>query len=159
MLKISRLADYAILLLWQFTHQADADDAHQLHQSRPLNASFLAQKTSIPQTTVQKILKLLHQGGLLISKRGIQGGYLLAQSPANISLKHILNAIEGPIHLTSCISDTHDCSIINLCPLSSIWQDLNQKFEDILDDTSLDQMRPALFATQNLGYSPKEKAL
>ncbi len=139
MLKISRLADYAILLLWQFTNIKQRDASHA-----PLNVNYLAEKTSLPVPTIAKVLKLLHHDGLLISKRGAHGGYLLARSPNDISLAHILKAIEGPIHLTNCVSDDDSCNILNLCPLSNVWNEVHQKFEDILDETSLAQLQPKL---------------
>ncbi len=128
MLKISKLADYAIVLLWQFGNAS---------QGEVLNVNDLAHKTLLPAPTIAKILKLLHHDGLLISKRGAHGGYLLARESRNISLADILRAIDGPIYLTSCTNEEDSCNIEKLCPIADIWGDINHKIENLLSDTSL----------------------
>ena len=69
---------------------------------------------SLPLSTVSKLLKELLQSGLLISHRGIKGGYMLAREPREISVIEIIAAIEGPMALTECSTD-----VTGLCNLES----------------------------------------
>ena len=150
MFKISKLADYAIVLLCQMV----VEQTHSSAETRPragnephaikaptIKANALSEKTLIPLATVAKILKLLHQSEILGSKQGAQGGYFLNKNATEISIADILQAIEGPVALTSCIDSESDCNIISLCPLSDKWLKINHKIEAVLRDTSLAEMQ------------------
>ena len=56
---------------------------------------------------VSKILKMLARDGLLVSHRGVHGGYTLARAPAAISVANMVAALEGPIAMTECVDETH----------------------------------------------------
>ncbi len=157
LLKISRLADYAIVLLCEMvTHQRWSYLGDNLPEKMPekilgettLTASYLAQQTRIPLTTVAKILKILNQNKILASKRGAQGGYFLRQDANKISLAEILIAIEGPVALTDCIQSDNEtqCNMINFCPLSTRWSQLNREIEKVFQNMSLAQMQLDIFS-------------
>src|SRR6476661_4826372 len=98
MLRLSRMTDHSILLLGRLASRA---------VSEPCNTRDLADTAGLPLTTVAKILKLLQDAGLLLSQRGMHGGYRLARSPENITLCQIVEAMEGPIamsHDNACIT-------------------------------------------------------
>src|SRR5215207_6380300 len=104
MIRITKQTDYGIVVL---THLAN-------HAERQYNAPELAAEAHLPLPMVSKILKLLTKDGLLVSHRGVKGGYSLAQHPAEISMASIIAALEGPIAITECI-DTSDCSHQPIC--------------------------------------------
>ena len=95
MIRITKQTDYGIVLLTQLAATPE----------RPYNAPELAAETRLPLPMVSKILKLLARDGLLISHRGVKGGYSLRAAPAEISVAEIIAALEGPIALTECIDD------------------------------------------------------
>lgn len=130
MLKISRLADYATLIMSCFAKQPRAR----------YSAAILAQKTQIALPTVSKILKLLSEAGLLISKRGVNGGYELATKPERISVAAIVTAIDGEFALTECSQATYSCQQNHTCELSGNWQFINQVISDLLESISLVDM-------------------
>jgi FeS assembly SUF system regulator len=130
MIRITKQTDYGIVLL---THLA-------AHAERQFNAPDLAAEARLPLPMVSKILKLLAREGLLVSHRGVKGGYGLARSPEAISMAEIVSALEGPIALTECIVDGGDCAYEPLCKVRSNWQRINEAVLGALSDITLAEM-------------------
>lgn len=130
MIRITKQTDYGIVLL---THLA-ANPEHQY------NAPELAAEARLPLPMVSKILKLLARESLLVSHRGVKGGYSLARLPEAISMAEIIAALEGPIALTECISVEGDCSHEPLCPVRSNWRRINQAVRTALAGITLAEM-------------------
>ena len=77
---------------------------------------LLAAETGIPLPTAQKLVSRLSLAGLLESTRGTGGGVRLARPPAAISLADIVEAVEGPIAMTTCVeTGRHDCALEGCC--------------------------------------------
>lgn len=127
MLKISRMSDYAIVLL---TAMARTD-------ATQYTARVLADDTGLTLPTVGKLLKMLSAGGLLLSQQGRNGGYRLARTANEISLADIIEAIDGPIAMTECFTVDHDCDREANCGLRPHWQAINQSVRQLLGNTSL----------------------
>jgi FeS assembly SUF system regulator len=131
-LKISKLADYGIVLL---TTMANADETEE-----PFNARDLSEETRLPLPMVSKVLKALAREGLLDSHRGVKGGYTLAKPAAEINAVEIISALDGPIAITSCVdseADDQACGIIGSCDLKSFWQLINNAIVDSLENITL----------------------
>ncbi|MGL6251327.1 MAG: SUF system Fe-S cluster assembly regulator, partial [Billgrantia desiderata] len=99
MLKLSRLTDYAAVILAQIAR----------HPEQPHAATELAETVQLPHPTVSKTLKMLVKAGLLESRRGAQGGYSLARPASRITAIDIITAIEGPVAMTECSHAEGDC--------------------------------------------------
>ena len=130
MLRVTRLTDYATLLLTALAATPDA-----VH-----SATALAERTRLELTTVSKVLKLLAQRELVIGFRGVNGGYRLARAPEDVSLFEIVESIEGPIELTECSSDHSRCEYQPWCGVSPHWRQINDIVADALRNVSLRQM-------------------
>jgi FeS assembly SUF system regulator len=129
-MKLSSLADYAIIMM-------SASARHCGGVAR-LNATALAGETGLPLPTVQKLVSRLSSAGLIESTRGIGGGFRLSRPPAAISLADIIEAIEGPIALTSCVDETrHDCLLDGSCRVRPHWRVVNNAVRGALADVSL----------------------
>ena len=96
MIRLGKLTDYGLVLMTYIAHSHD----RSLHTARDL-----AVESRLPLPTVSKLLKELLQGGLLVSQRGIKGGYSLAREPREISVAEVIAVLEGPIALTECSTD------------------------------------------------------
>lgn len=146
MIRISKLADYAFILL-----------AHMGSSGRESwTASDLAQSTALPLPTVAKILKTLAKTNILVAQRGALGGYRLARHTHAISVSDIVESIDGPIALTCCAgggkkkdgnganctgcAEHNDCTTCRLCPLHDGWKKINATLRKHLSDTSLAQI-------------------
>jgi FeS assembly SUF system regulator len=130
-IRLSKLADYGIVVA---THLAR-------HPDRQQTAPEVAAATSVPQPMTAKILKQLVRSELLVSHRGARGGYGLARPAARITVAEVIEALDGPIAITSCIDPgPHDCGIISLCPTRANWQRINHAIRDALCGVTLDEM-------------------
>lgn len=131
MLRITKQTDYGIVLL---SHMAGEPE-------RLFNAPELAAEAQLPLPTVSKILKLLARDGLLVSHRGVKGGYSLSRVPEEMSVAEIIFSLEGPIAMTECIDDgPGECQQEGLCPLQGNWQLINQAVRQALEGITLRQM-------------------
>jgi len=107
MIRLGKLTDYGLLLMCQIA-RAPFGNTH--------TARELAGECRLPLPTVSKLLRILLQNGLLVSHRGIKGGYLLARQPQRIAITEIIAALEGPFALTECGStDAGFCDLESSC--------------------------------------------
>jgi FeS assembly SUF system regulator len=132
MLRITRQTDYGLVLLAQFAGAG----AGAVRTAREL-----ADASAIPLPTVSKVLKILSRHGLLVSLRGVHGGYSLARTPAEVSVAEVIGALDGPIALTECLTpETDPCSLESCCPTRTHWGRINRAVRDALSGLSLAQM-------------------
>ncbi len=138
MVRLTRMADYAIVLMHQVA----------IAGGRPVNAGKLASETRVQRPTTTKILKSLARAGLLSSSRGMKGGYILAYSPLDISVADIVAAVEGPIALTDCIEDAPGtCELESCCRVRDALQVVNNTVRQALREVSVaDLSAPAALA-------------
>lgn len=131
MLRLSKLTDYAIVLLTYFGHV----------EGRVLSARDIAGNSGVPRPTVGKILKALHRAGLLESRRGTRGGYVLARPAAEMSVAEVISAIEGPLSLTDCsIERPSTCELMSACPVRANWRRINEAVRVALESVSIADM-------------------
>jgi FeS assembly SUF system regulator len=129
-LRISKLTDYATVVLAALAEDPD----------RVQTATALAEHTHIAAPTVSKLLKQLHRAGLVVSTRGLHGGYQLARPASQISAAAILTALEGPLALTDCSAGHGHCGIEQTCRVGRAWQRVNQAIRRSLHEVSLAQL-------------------
>ena len=135
-MRLSNLADYAVVTM--------TAAARHCGGSR-VSSAQLAAESGLPVPTVQKLVSKLTAAGLLRSSRGAGGGLQLARPAAAITLADIIEAVEGPIALTSCI-DTgcadhahHDCAHQAACQTRAHWGAVNDAVRGALADVPLTQ--------------------
>ena len=83
---------------------------------------------------------MLSNKELLDSQQGPQGGYSLTKSAENISVKEVIEAMEGPIALTECADDDCGCAYETSCAVGKPWQKINKAINDVLQNISLAEM-------------------
>ena len=128
MIQLSRMADYAVLVMAHL-----ARDSGTLH-----SATNLADITELSVPTVSKVLKKMAKDGILISERGVNGGYRLARAATCISVSDIVQAIDGPVALARCQRpEGCDCAFQNGCITRLSWHRLNNAVEDAFASVSL----------------------
>lgn len=129
-MKLSSLADYAVVMM--------SAAARHCGGIARLNATLLAEETGVPLPTAQKLVSRLSAAGLIESARGTGGGFRLARPAAAISLADIVEAVEGPIALTSCVEHgSHDCCIEGNCRVKPHWNAVNGAVRGALAGVSL----------------------
>jgi FeS assembly SUF system regulator len=130
MLRISKLTDYATLIL---AHLADGPAGLK-------TAAELAAATRIGLPTVSKVLKELQRAHLVDSTRGVHGGYVLARPAASISAADIIDAVEGPVGLTECATHPGACGLEGNCRVGRTWQRVNVAIRGALREVTLMQL-------------------
>lgn len=129
MLRISKLTDYAILMMVELARERDM-----------LSANLLAERIGVEVPTASKVLKLLAGSGLLESFRGASGGYRVVRSATAISVAEVIAAIEGPIAMTECSVEQGLCSQEDSCGLRGNWQRISLAVAQALQGVSLAEM-------------------
>jgi len=125
MLKLSKLTDYAVVVLGCLGVQG----------GKPVSASFVAKETSLPEPTVQKVLKLMAGAKIITAQRGANGGYIVPLSLACISVADVVEAIEGVLELAPCENDAkNDCALAKLYAPKNKWNKVNVAIKKTLDD-------------------------
>lgn len=142
MLRISRLTDYATVIL------------ASLGDGSLASAADIAERTHIGLPTVSKLLKELQHAGLLRSVRGAHGGYQLARPAALINAADIIDAVEGPVALTECAGGAGNCDIQTTCLVGNGWQRISRAIRRALQEVSLEELvrRDAPFATPDFRH-------
>src|SRR4249920_3726819 len=112
--KVSTRGDYAALAL----HGSE----------QPTSVKEIAERTGLPQPYLEQILLAVKGAGLVRSKRGVGGGYVLARPPEEITLAHIIAAVDGP--LTTLLGDHDHCG--GHCVLQEVWVGLSEEARQVL---------------------------
>lgn len=138
-MRLGKLTDYATVLLVEMAHAP----------GRCRSAHELAQATGIAEPTVGKLCRQLGQAGLLQARRGVNGGYLLARRPEDVSVGDVVSVMEGPIALTRCIEHGEHCPMDTHCGVRANWWQINDAIEHALASVTLADMVAGAARTEN----------
>ncbi len=148
-MRLSSLADYAVVMMSAAArHRADAR----------LSATSLAGETGVPLPTAQKLMGRLAAAGLLVSARGSAGGFRLAREAGAINLAEIIEAVEGPIAMTTCVDEHRDeCGLHHSCQVKPHWGAVNGAVRGALAGVSLASLSsPTVPPERSRGASSSE---
>lgn len=130
MIRLSKLTDYSSLILAIIEKGSPGQ----------FSAAYIAKASSIPKPTCVKLLKLLVKGGILNSTQGPLGGYKLAKPANQISVKTIVEAIEGPMAITECGSNETICRLTRHCTVMARWREIGDQMNRLLITTTLQDL-------------------
>jgi Rrf2 family protein len=127
---------------------------------KPALISEIAETETIPRKFLEQILVELKGAGLLQSRMGKGGGYMLARTPDRITFGEILRLTDGPLAPVSCVSKAaykpcQECRDETLCVIRVVMRDVRDAIADILDNTTLKdgiQKIETLISTQGFAY-------
>jgi Rrf2 family protein len=109
-----------------------------------LSAHVLSDETHVPLPTAQKLMQRLAQAGLLSSLRGTGGGFKLMRPASCITLADIIEAVEGPIAMTTCVDDSREeCALDHHCAVKPHWGVVNGAVRGALASVSLTTLSEA----------------
>jgi Rrf2 family cysteine metabolism transcriptional repressor len=126
----------------EYALQAIFDLASQ-RQGEPVKIAEIARRQRIPQKFLELILAGLKQGGFVESRRGAEGGYLLARSPESITVGEVLRFVEGPASGKGKLRRKTES------PFSSMWQDVDRAVGSIVDRTTFADLIQSWTEKQN----------
>jgi len=91
----------------------------------------------LPDHYLEQLLGSLRRAGLVSTVRGAQGGYHLSRPPDDITVGHIIDAVEGPLHLSGCLGDNDTCPRSNGCRTKRAWENLTDSINNLLNGITL----------------------
>src|SRR5947207_8191296 len=132
MLKLTKKADYGLMAMKHLAERAPKGSC---------SAKDVAEAYGIPQEALAKILQRLAKGGLLRSQHGINGGYMLARDPNTISAFEVIQAIDGPLFITSCVTVRGECDQTDRCTIREPLRKVNESIEQVLRRIKISDMK------------------
>lgn len=103
----------------------------------PVTIKEISEKQDVSVAYLEQILNKLRKAGLIKSIKGPGGGYLLEKKPEEVSIAAILNELEGPVALTSCLDPEEGCVRVDSCVTHLLWKALGEKVEAFLKTITL----------------------
>lgn len=131
MFRFSKKVDYSVLLITELVQRGD----------QITSAASLAEKFGLSSDFIANLMKNLSRKGLIRSTRGKNGGYCLMISPEKISLKDLIQAVDGPLTVIGCTEDDHSiCKIYHICGSRAKMMDVSRQINQILEETNLGEI-------------------
>lgn len=144
MLKISSRTHYGLRAMVELA---------KTYGSGPLPLSEIARTENLPLAYLEQLVADLRRARLVEGTRGLHGGYCLTRAPAQTTVGDIVRALEGPLSLVECLGDGYEpgqCERETDCVSRSMWHQVKQSMEQILDATTLDDLRLGQSSSQML---------
>jgi Rrf2 family protein len=139
---IGKQTDYAARIV---LHLADAGGGGRV------TARSIAETRLIPPAFVRRIVSRLSAAGIVDTVRGSGGGITLARPAGDISLRDVVEAMEGPLSLNACVREPHACPFSDECPVREAWCRANQALADHLDGVRFEGLAQRLRVRQGAG--------
>lgn len=129
-MKITRETDYAIRCILHMSKQPDT-----LHM-----ITDIAQQQDVPKSFLAKILQKLAKADIVVSTRGVKGGFTLSRKPSHITLLNIIEAVQGPLSVNICVMDNKSCPRNGVCSVHPIWVDIREFLNKKLGEYTFKQI-------------------
>ncbi len=113
----------------EYGMRAMVELAKKASQDQPLPVSQIARDQHLSQAYLERLFAKLKADGLIMSTKGSGGGYYLARPPKQINIFEIIEALDGPLMVFSCISEDENklaCSAKN-CLTKQVWHELQKQ--------------------------------
>lgn len=115
----------------------------------PVLLADLVNGTGLPRDFMAKIFQRLVRAGILGSTKGRGGGFTLARPQHEITLMHVIEAMEGPQLLDQCVVGLEKCTDHMPCPQHDLYKPIRQRLKDYLNTTTLADLAASLKAKQS----------
>lgn len=130
-MKISTKGRYALLLM---------GDLARANKGQLTPIKEIAHRQGISEKYLEQIVRSLVKAGLVLSTRGSQGGYRLADEPKNITIGQILRATEGDLAPVDCVADGGFCDVEGSCETVFIWRRIKEAVDGVVDGITLSDL-------------------
>jgi Rrf2 family protein len=131
MLRLSKKSDYALIAMKHLATRSDATSS---------SARAISESYDIPLELLAKVLQRLVRAKLLVSVQGTRGGYRLARQAAMISVADVIQAVDGPVTVTACSTDDHNCDQYSKCSVRDPLWKIKNRILDALNTVSVAEM-------------------
>jgi Rrf2 family protein len=141
-MQVSRKVDYAL--------RAVIHLANDEHRERACSVAEIAERERIPRQFLEKIIRDLIRTGLVRSRRGPHGGYVLAKPAEHVTFQHVIEAVEGPISLNVCVGEHAECFLLGACGMNRVWAEGQRRVMDLFQNTTIASVRHAPVPSQGV---------
>jgi Rrf2 family cysteine metabolism transcriptional repressor len=160
----STKAEYGVRVMVALAQRAQASPDRE-EPVMPL--AEIAEHDGLPLAYLEHLVARLRKAGLIESRRGSRGGYMLARAPQEITMAEVVEALEGAIAPIECISQNADGSIVcsreqapnHVCPTKLLWTRVRFSIVSTLMNTTLADLLPAPEPTTALPLAPSAKRI
>jgi Rrf2 family protein len=144
----STKAEYGVRVMVELARRAGED---------PIPLAEIAEHDGLPLAYLEHLVARLRKAGLIDSRRGSRGGYMLARSPSEITMAEVVEALEGSIAPIECITESSDGSIVcsresepgHTCPTKLLWTKVRFSIVHTLQEMTLADLVPSPVLAQN----------
>jgi Rrf2 family protein len=133
--KISAKDEYACLAVLELALNYDTD--------LPVRVQDIAQRQGIPMKFLFQIMQILKRVGIVRSKRGTEGGYVLARHPGKITVGDVIRNVSGPFVQLSCLDSgnfSDHCERETVCHFKPIWADMDRAIASVLNGVTFEDL-------------------
>lgn len=148
MLQLTRDGEYAVRAVLYLASQPEG---------KVSLVNEISEAQDVPRSYLSKIMQHLTKAGLVRSRRGAKGGFILARPANEITLRETIEAIEGPIHLNVCLIKKGECSRDEVCPVHPIWKEAQRKLFEVLESKNMAELVKDAEKLHRLVHKPKTK--
>ena len=141
-LQVSRKVDYALRAV---IHLANEESS-----ARACSVAEIAARERIPRQFLEKIVQQLIHTGLVRSRRGPHGGYVLGRPANQMTFRDVIESVEGPISLNVCVGEHPDCFLLGACGMNRVWAEGQRRVMDLFENTTIASVR------HPVGQAPQE---
>lgn len=112
------------------------------YDKEAVSLNIIAERQKVSVNYLEQLIAPLRKKGFVISSRGAQGGYRLARDPAEITVKEILETLEGPLAPSACVIEGEDdnCSNADYCVTRLLWERMRESLDEVVRSTTLADM-------------------
>jgi Rrf2 family protein len=116
--------------------------AERYPSAQPLRVEEIAAVQGVPENYLRRLLIELKRGGLVLSQKGPNGGYMLARPPARITMADVVEIIEGDYTPVECLEEGANsfCPRDSGCPIRDVWRDVRDSVVGILRNATLQSL-------------------
>lgn len=130
-MQLTRAADYAVRVMIHLIGQGG---------ERRISLPAVAAATGAPESFLSKVLQALTRAGLLISQRGQSGGFEVSPQGKKASMRDVIEAVDGPIHLNVCLTSGKACARQSWCPAHPVWVRAQEAMLRVLEDARIEDL-------------------
>jgi Rrf2 family protein len=131
-MQISRRVDYGLRAVIYLSGQ---------DPEKCCSITEIAKQQGVPRKFLEKIIQDLIRKGLIKSRRGSCGGYMLARSPDAISFYDVIEAIEGPVAVNACLDQHLGCDQLPRCTMVGVWSEVQRRVIEVFTSTKIADLR------------------
>jgi Rrf2 family protein len=145
-MQVSRKVDYALRAVIHLANEEVSE--------RTCSVAQIAARERVPRQFLEKIVQQLIHKGLVRSRRGAHGGYVLARPAEQVTFRDVIEAVEGPITLNVCVDGSSSCALQPTCRMFRVWEEGQRVLLEIFSQTTLKEIAASRPAPMRLARVP-----